>query len=377
MSIIRLLTGAGDAVGRHARDRRAHKRPPPKPVTTSSGVYTAAQATRGEQTYMSICVPVIPTAPTRPPAFRAKWNGHLLSELFSFVSTHDAEGAAGRRSSRRNTRRRLAYILRDNGAPAGKEPTAGRRQGVEADPHRHAGQNAGAVTVKQKEKRHVASPDDQPHRSRAGYCLALVAFGVLTVYGDQQRRGDRAAISCAATSPASGVTGAGTRGARATLHSTRSTPSNFGSLKMAWQWNAGAFGSDEYLPDDAALRERTALHGRDHAPDRRRDRSGKGRDALDVADGRRHPLAEGAQAVRRPRPRLLDRRQDRTRHRRHAGLPHGVARREDRSARSGVRQGRHRRPDGRSRIPARAARGRRSGSAGDQRCRAGAARAAG
>ena len=54
---------------------------------------------------------------------------------------------------------------------------------------------------------------------------------------------------------------------------------------------------------------------------------------------------------------------DRARHRRHAGLSHGVARREDRHARSEVRQERRRRPDGRPRLAARAARGGRLRSA--------------
>ena len=47
--------------------------------------------------------------------------------------------------------------------------------------------------------------------------------------------------------------------------------------------------------------------------------------------GRRHPLAEGAAPVRRPRARLLDGRQRRAGDRRHAGLPPRLARREDRA----------------------------------------------
>ena len=94
--------------------------------------------------------------------------------------------------------------------------------------------------------------------------------------------------------------------------STRYSPldqinaSNFGKLKVAWQWNASAFGQDEYLPDDAALCQRPTVHGRHDAPDCRRDRPRERRDALDVADERGHPVAESATSVCRPRPGLLD-----------------------------------------------------------------------
>ena len=84
------------------------------------------------------------------------------------------------------------------------------------------------------------------------------------------------------------------------------------------------------LPHHAALRQRPAVHSRDDAPRRGRARSRERRDAVDVAARRRHPLAEGAAPVRRARTRVLDRRHERARHRGHAGLPPGVARREDR-----------------------------------------------
>ena len=60
--------------------------PPVKVVTSSSGVYTAAQALRGEQTYMNICVACHPPGTYTAPAFRDKWNGSPVSELFGFIS---------------------------------------------------------------------------------------------------------------------------------------------------------------------------------------------------------------------------------------------------------------------------------------------------
>ena len=68
---------------------------------------------------------------------------------------------------------------------------------------------------------------------------------------------------------------------------------------------------------------------------------------------------------------------ERARHRRDARLSHGVARREDRPARSEVRQERHRRSDGRPRISARAARRGRCRAARHQRRGAGAESEAG
>ena len=119
--------------------------------------------------------------------------------------------------------------------------------------------------------------------------------------------------SSAATPRANGATGAPTPGARATRRSTRSTRSNFNSLQVAWQWNARCVRRRRVLPHDAALRERPAVHRRDDAPQRVRDRSRDRQDAVEVGARRRHPLAEGAAPVRRTRPRVLDRRRERAR----------------------------------------------------------------
>lgn len=120
MSIIRLLTGAGVLLAATLATLAAQA-PGPKAVTTSSGVYTAAQAARGEQTYMSICVACHPAGTYSAAAFRAKWNGQALSDLFSLVSSTmpKQEPATLEPEEYAQT---LAYILRENGAPAGKEP---------------------------------------------------------------------------------------------------------------------------------------------------------------------------------------------------------------------------------------------------------------
>ena len=121
--------------------------------------------------------------------------------------------------------------------------------------------------------------------------------------------------------------------------STRYSPldqinaSNFNSLQVAWQWNAGAFGERRVLPHDAALRERPAVHRRDDAPHRVRRsiprparRSGSGE------------LDEGIRWQKAPRQfagrglAYWTDGSERARHRRHARLSPRVARREDRAS---------------------------------------------
>ena len=92
---------------------------PPKVVSTAAGVYTSAQANRGEQTYYSICVSCHPKGTYTAPAFRAKWDGHLLSELFNYVSTQMPKEQPGTLEDQEYADV-IAYLLKINGAPAGK-----------------------------------------------------------------------------------------------------------------------------------------------------------------------------------------------------------------------------------------------------------------
>ncbi len=92
---------------------------PPKVVTTSSGVYTSAQASRGEQTYMNICVACHPKGTYTAPAFREKWNGNALSELFTYVSTSMPKMEPGTLEPEEYAQV-IAYLLKINGMPTGK-----------------------------------------------------------------------------------------------------------------------------------------------------------------------------------------------------------------------------------------------------------------
>jgi mono/diheme cytochrome c family protein len=92
----------------------------PDVVGTSTGVYTAAQATRGEETYMNICVACHPAGTYTTPAFREKWNAQLLSELFALVSdTMPKQEPAS--LTLKEYADVVAYLLKINEAPAGKD----------------------------------------------------------------------------------------------------------------------------------------------------------------------------------------------------------------------------------------------------------------
>jgi mono/diheme cytochrome c family protein len=93
--------------------------PPPKVVTTASGVYTAAQAARGEQTYMNICVSCHPPGTYTQPVFRQKWNGAPLSYLYGLVSQTMPKEQPGTLEPEEYAQV-VAYVLKLNGAPAGK-----------------------------------------------------------------------------------------------------------------------------------------------------------------------------------------------------------------------------------------------------------------
>jgi len=93
---------------------------PAKPVTTSSGIYTAGQASRGEQTYMNICVSCHPPGTYTAPAFKDKWNGAPLSQLYGLVSQTMPKQEPATLTPEEYSDV-VAYLLKINGAPAGKK----------------------------------------------------------------------------------------------------------------------------------------------------------------------------------------------------------------------------------------------------------------
>jgi len=90
------------------------------------GIYTNEQSTRGQAIYEQECVgchQLDLTGYDNAPAlagdeFRARWNGHTMADLFERVRTSMPVDSPGR-LSRQAYSDVIAYLLRENGFPAG------------------------------------------------------------------------------------------------------------------------------------------------------------------------------------------------------------------------------------------------------------------
>ncbi len=91
---------------------------PPDPKTTKGRVYSAAQATRGEQTYMSTCVSCHPPSTYKGAVF-LNWQGRTLGELLEFLTEKMPKNEPGSLSPKEYTQV-VAYLLKLNGMPAGR-----------------------------------------------------------------------------------------------------------------------------------------------------------------------------------------------------------------------------------------------------------------
>ena len=88
--------------------------------STRAGVYTASQAIRGREVYQLSCMSCHSPASHAGAAFVAKWEGRPLWELFRFVSDAMPKSEPGSLTERQYTQV-LAYLLKMNGMPAGRE----------------------------------------------------------------------------------------------------------------------------------------------------------------------------------------------------------------------------------------------------------------
>jgi quinoprotein glucose dehydrogenase len=96
--------------------------PPPKLdprlTSTMTGVYSPAQAARGEETYFNICVACHPTPTYTGQAFQAAWANRPLSELFDVIKTTMPKNDPGTLTSAEVVQM-IAYILKLNDVPDG------------------------------------------------------------------------------------------------------------------------------------------------------------------------------------------------------------------------------------------------------------------
>lgn len=89
--------------------------------STLSGVYTAAQATTGQGLYESTCLGGCHGRSDHTGiAFRQRWAGHSLFELFQLIHDRMPDDDPGTLSSDESLQL-VAYLLKLNGLPAGSD----------------------------------------------------------------------------------------------------------------------------------------------------------------------------------------------------------------------------------------------------------------
>ena len=102
----------------------------PSAGSVLDGVFTAAQASRGERTFREVCAACHDTGEFSGGRFRISWVGRPVGELFETISTLMPEADPGSLSSREYAAI-VAYLLQLNDYPAGDAdlPTNGRALG--------------------------------------------------------------------------------------------------------------------------------------------------------------------------------------------------------------------------------------------------------
>ena len=96
-----------------------HATPPSTPA--SRGVYTEAQATRGEATYRANCTSCHATSAHTGKAFMSAWESRTAFDLFELIRTTMPIDNPGR-LSREQYADIVAYLFKLNRLPAGDRP---------------------------------------------------------------------------------------------------------------------------------------------------------------------------------------------------------------------------------------------------------------
>lgn len=92
--------------------------------TTLDGVYTLAQANAGKDLFAIACQSCHTPTFHATPAFRSKWSGRTLGELFGYMRREMPQADPGGMTNAEYLDV-LAYMLRINGMPTGGAPLAG------------------------------------------------------------------------------------------------------------------------------------------------------------------------------------------------------------------------------------------------------------
>jgi cytochrome c5 len=117
-----VITGAvlaGATVARGATQAKPTTTAKPAAQTTLSGVYTAAQASKGEDMYYGICISCHAKGYYTGPSFKKNWSGRPLSDLYDWVLNKMPKNDPGSLTPDESVEV-IAYILQQNKMPAGK-----------------------------------------------------------------------------------------------------------------------------------------------------------------------------------------------------------------------------------------------------------------
>jgi mono/diheme cytochrome c family protein len=115
-----VLSVAATLVG-GSRDARAQTSGPGAQRSTSSGVYSADQATRGRDVYAMQCKSCHTPASHTGAIFAAWWDRKPLSELYQFIVTRMPKNEPGSLQPDEYVDV-MAYLLKLNELPSGNEP---------------------------------------------------------------------------------------------------------------------------------------------------------------------------------------------------------------------------------------------------------------
>ena len=86
--------------------------------TTLAGIYTAAQASKGEDTYYTLCISCHPKGTYAGLSFKKNWNDRPLWDLWDWISNKMPKNDPGSLSPAEVVQV-MAYILQQNKMPAG------------------------------------------------------------------------------------------------------------------------------------------------------------------------------------------------------------------------------------------------------------------
>ena len=109
------------ALGAGARVARGQTSGPSTQRSTSSGVYSADQATRGRDVYAMQCKSCHTPASHTGAIFAAWWDRKPLSELYQFIVTRMPKNEPGSLQADEYVDV-MAYLLKLNELPSGNEP---------------------------------------------------------------------------------------------------------------------------------------------------------------------------------------------------------------------------------------------------------------